>query len=54
MASSDRTVLITGAGSGIGRAAAETFARQGAHVAVADINLDNAEETAAGMSVGLH
>lgn len=42
----DKTVLITGAGSGIGRAAAETFARQGARVAVADINQGNADETA--------
>ena len=41
----DKTVLITGAGSGIGRAAAETFARQGAQVAVADINQGNADET---------
>jgi NAD(P)-dependent dehydrogenase (short-subunit alcohol dehydrogenase family) len=41
-----KTVLITGAGSGIGRAAAETFARQGARVAVADINQRSAEETA--------
>jgi NAD(P)-dependent dehydrogenase (short-subunit alcohol dehydrogenase family) len=41
----NKTVLITGAGSGIGRAAAETFARQGAQVAVADINQRNAEET---------
>ena len=41
-----KTVLITGAGSGIGRAAAETFARQGARVAVADVNPRSAEDTA--------
>jgi NAD(P)-dependent dehydrogenase (short-subunit alcohol dehydrogenase family) len=40
-----KTVLITGAGSGIGRAAAELFAQQGAQVAVADIKQQNAEET---------
>src|SRR2546426_6444390 len=41
----DRTVLITGAGSGIGRAAGETSGRQGARVAVADVNQGSAEET---------
>lgn len=40
-----KTVLITGAGSGIGQAAARQFASQGAQVAVADINLQHAAET---------
>ena len=40
----DRVVLITGAGSGIGRAAALTAAKAGATVGVADIS-DSAPET---------
>ncbi len=42
----DKTALITGAGSGIGREIALLFARQGAHVAVADINDEGAETVA--------
>jgi NAD(P)-dependent dehydrogenase (short-subunit alcohol dehydrogenase family) len=42
-----RTALITGAGSGIGRAAAELFAAEGAAVAVVDLRADAAEETVA-------
>lgn len=41
----DRVVLITGAGSGIGAACALAFAREGARVAVADINADNTAAT---------
>lgn len=43
----DKVGLITGAGSGIGRATALTFARDGARVAVVDYHLDTAEETVA-------
>ena len=39
--------VITGAGSGIGRAAALSFASRGARVAVSDVNGARAEQTAA-------
>lgn len=35
----NKQVLITGAGSGIGRAAALAFAQRGAHIIAVDINL---------------
>src|SRR6185369_12558337 len=41
----NRVVVITGAGSGIGRATAVHFAREGATVEAADINLDAARHT---------
>lgn len=42
-----KVVLITGAGSGVGRAACALFAEHGAKVVAADINRETAEETAA-------
>lgn len=45
----DKTAIITGAGAGIGRAAAELFVREGARVVVADRNLDAAREVVASL-----
>ena len=42
---SDKVSLITGAGSGIGRASAIVFAREGALVVVSDVNAEGGEET---------
>ena len=42
---SGKTILITGAGSGIGRATALIFAREGANVVAADINEQDVEQT---------
>ncbi|HEY6531580.1 MAG TPA: SDR family oxidoreductase [Acidimicrobiales bacterium] len=43
----DKAAIITGAGSGVGRASALRFAEEGAQVVVADIDDDRAEETVA-------
>ena len=46
----DKVALVTGAGSGIGRACAIALAEAGAHVVTVDINGKTAEETAAAVS----
>ena len=47
---SDKVSLITGAGSGIGRASAIAFAREGAQVVVSDVNAEGGEETVSRIS----
>ena len=42
----DQVALVTGAGQGIGKAIAMRFAREGADIAIADLNTDRARITA--------
>ena len=56
-----KIAIVTGAGSGLGQATAELFAREGARVAVTDLNDDAASETAnrinaahTGAAIALH
>jgi NAD(P)-dependent dehydrogenase (short-subunit alcohol dehydrogenase family) len=42
-----KTAIVTGGGSGVGRASTVRFAEEGAHVVCADIDLDRAKETVA-------
>src|SRR5262245_65107417 len=44
-----KVALVTGAASGIGRAAAVTLARHGSAVCCSDLNASGAEKTAAGI-----
>ncbi len=45
-----KVAVVTGAASGMGKATAEVFAKQGAKVIVADINLADAEKVAASIT----
>ncbi|OHV81334.1 L-iditol 2-dehydrogenase [Ensifer sp. LCM 4579] len=49
-----KNALITGSARGIGRAFAEAYIREGATVAIADIDLERARETAAEIGPGAH
>ncbi|MBB3713269.1 NAD(P)-dependent dehydrogenase (short-subunit alcohol dehydrogenase family) [Limimaricola variabilis] len=49
-----KSALITGAGRGLGRAFAEAYVREGATVAIADINLGGAQSAAAEIGAGAY
>ncbi len=44
---SDKIAVVTGAGSGLGKAISEAMGEAGANVACVDINLETARETSA-------
>lgn len=51
-----KVVIVTGGGRGIGAAICKAFAKEGAHVVVADINEENAKDVAkdiGGQAIGL-
>jgi len=48
----NQTAIVTGGGSGIGREICKEFARQGASVAIADINLDSANAVVGEIEAG--
>ncbi len=49
-----KSALITGSARGIGRAFAEAYVREGATVAIADINIDRARQTAFEIGAGAY
>ncbi|MCF3641425.1 L-iditol 2-dehydrogenase [Rhizobium sp. TRM95111] len=49
-----KSALITGSARGIGRAFAEAYIREGARVAIADINIERAQRTAAEIGAGAY
>src|SRR5579872_357626 len=50
MALTDMVALVTGAGSGMGRAMVEEFVAEGARVAAVDIDREKAEATVTGLA----
>ena len=46
----DQTVIVTGAGSGIGRAATRRFVQEGAHVVAVDVSESGLDETVAAVA----